>query len=242
MKRLIPALLMVLLAAAAVEAQTVVASTAWTAAFARLAGAETVVSIAPAEMTHPAEYEITPKDILRIREADFFVCAGYEVMMKALTDSGAVPETKVIRITTQNDWTTVETQVRAIATRLGTVPKAERNLAALKSVYDAGITLFSGPDYASKRLVVHAFQMPVIKMLGLSVAGTFGPAPLSPKEIADLSATKADIIVDNIHNPVALPLSRLLPGARYVQFLNFPGLKGTASLEDVFSFNVKALK
>ncbi len=163
-------------------------------------------------------------------------------MMKALIESGAVTETKVIRIITQNDWTTVETQVRAIATRLGTGPKAERNLAVLKSVYDSGIMLFSGPDYTSKRLVVHTFQMPVIKMLGLAVAGTFGPAPLSPKEIADLSATKADIILDNIHNPVALPLSRLLPGARYVQFLNFPGLKGTASLEDVFSFNVKALK
>ncbi|HNX96089.1 MAG TPA: ABC transporter substrate-binding protein [Candidatus Aminicenantes bacterium] len=226
MKKISLAFALAVLITCPAGAQTVVASTSWTAAFAQLAGAETVEYIAPAGMIHPAEYEITPKDILRVAKADFFVCAGYEVMTKALTGIGCVAETKVIRIATKNDWATISSQVRFLAARLGTGGRAEKNLAALKIVYDKERTEFSSIRYKSKKYLVHSFQMPIVRMLGLPVVGTFGPAPLSQEEISDLSATGADVIIDNIHNPVALPLSQLLKKCPLCPVFEFPRHEG----------------
>ena len=56
----------------------VVASTSWTAAFARAAGATDIVTIAPMELRHPPEYEIKPSDLAAVAAARFLVHSGYE--------------------------------------------------------------------------------------------------------------------------------------------------------------------
>jgi hypothetical protein len=222
--------------------QSVVATTSWTAAFARLAGAETVTVLAPVPMLHPSEYEIVPKDILTVKKADFFIYAGYEVMVAPLATSANLPPERKIQISTQNDWATIESQVRLIAERLGTVEKAKKNLASLKLIYQAARIDINASGFKAKSCLVHVFQVPVAKMLGLDIAGTFGPGPLSPKQILELKLTKAEFIIDNIHNPVAMPLSQLLSGAGYAEFLNFPGFADTTSLGDVLAYNVQQLR
>ena len=62
----------------------VVASTSWAAAFADIAGAEEVESIAPVNLRHPPEYEITVSDVQKISDSEVFIFAGFERMMKTL--------------------------------------------------------------------------------------------------------------------------------------------------------------
>ena len=60
----------------------VVATSTWTAAYAYATGFENVAILAPATMLHPSEYELTPKEIKLLLNADLIVYAGYEVMSK----------------------------------------------------------------------------------------------------------------------------------------------------------------
>ena len=90
----------------AVEQKTrIVASTSWTAAFADIAGADNVETIAPATLRHPPEYEVTVSDIQKITASNLFIYAGFERMMKTLGDS--IDGTKMIRIASDNSIATV---------------------------------------------------------------------------------------------------------------------------------------
>ena len=93
----------------AVEPKTrIVASTSWTAAFADIAGADGVETIAPANLRHPPEYEVTVSDIQKIAASDFFVYAGFERMMKTLGTS--VGTVQMIRIANNNSIATVTSE------------------------------------------------------------------------------------------------------------------------------------
>ena len=85
----------------------VVASTSWAAAFADIAGADEVESIAPVNLRHPPEYEITVSDVQKISESEVFIYAGFERMMKTL---GSKVENKgtSIQITLDNSLATVK--------------------------------------------------------------------------------------------------------------------------------------
>lgn len=52
-----------------------VASTSWVAAIAELAGIDDVVTIAPANLKHPPEYEITADDMVSVINATLFMHA-----------------------------------------------------------------------------------------------------------------------------------------------------------------------
>lgn len=56
-------------------------------------------------------------------------------------------------------------------------------------------------------------QVYLAKDLGLNVVGTFGPAPLTAAQLAEIAKGEIDIIIDNIHNPVAPPPWRYPPRA-----------------------------
>ena len=112
----------------AVEPKTrIVASTSWTAAFADIAGADNVETIAPATLRHPPEYEVTVSDIQKITASDLFIYAGFERMMKTLGDS--IDGTKMMRIASNNSIATVTNETAKIAERLGTEEKNKARLA-----------------------------------------------------------------------------------------------------------------
>ena len=67
--------------ALAAEGPTVIATNGWTAAFAKLAGVEDPEVLAPYEMKHPPEYELSLAELRRVAQADYIVFAGYEAMM-----------------------------------------------------------------------------------------------------------------------------------------------------------------
>jgi hypothetical protein len=220
----------------------VVATTAWTAAFAYVAGAQQVDLLAPIEMRHPPEYELRATDLQRLSQADLVVYAGYERMVDRLRQAigaGAVP---AVQINTTHTQQIIREAVMAIATALGTEEQARVNLREIDAFYDDWRRDLSRRGAGNHRFIIHNFQVPLMEDLGISAAGRFGPAPLEAQQIVTLSRTRGTIIIDNWHNPVSAPLQESLPPAGVATFLNFPGHGGTITLLDVLAHNRRELQ
>lgn len=216
-----------------------IASTPWTAAFADLAGLDGVQSLAPADLRHPPEYELTVTDIQKVIDAKYIISAGYERMMKSLAD--AAGDTEVIRIHTDNSVETVSKQAAVIAAYSNTKEKAASRLVQYVLAVEMGKMRVKSLGLADKKVLVHSMQVYLAKDLGLPVDDTFGPAPVTAAQIADAREKGYDIIIDNVHNPVAAPLLEVCPSAKYVVWRNFPDTVGRGALEKVVEDNITAL-
>jgi zinc transport system substrate-binding protein len=219
------------------RAPSVLATTPWTAAFARLAGAERVDLLAPYEMRHPPEYELRATDLRRIEDADLVVYAGYETMMDRLQDAIGRHNVSSVQITTTHTYASIEEATLTIAAALGTEAAARRNLAEIAAFLRDWREELRVLGLQENPVVVHQFQMPLAGDLGLSVAGRFGPGPMEAQQIVSLSRTDAVLVIDNWHNQVSQPLAEVRPETPIVSFLNFPGHAGTRSLMDVLVYN-----
>ena len=217
----------------------VIASTPWTAAFADIAGLDGVDSIAPANMKHPPEYEITVSDIKKVTCCKFMIYAGYERMMKTIAD--AAGNVALIKISTDNSVATVESQAKLIASKFHTESICEKRVASYKKTVENARGLVAERGLASKKVLVHAMQIYLAKDLGFTVTDTFGPGPLTAEQIAKAKKEGYDIIIDNIHNPVASTLAEVCPNAKIIQWRNFPEENKRGALEKVVIQNVNAL-
>ncbi len=70
---------------------------------------------------------------------------------------------------------------------------------------------------------------------GLPVQGTFGPEPMTPGKLAELSALQPAAVLANAH----LPSNPAIPSARTVELINYPGLD--LNLLGVFEENSRRL-
>ncbi len=213
----------------------VVATNTWTAAFAQAAGAKDIVTLAPADLRHPAEYELKPSDIVLLRGGKLIVTTGFEVMAKRLAETAGSRKIRVLRIDADYSLETMRTSVLAIADILGTRDQARASIADLESFLSSWKQELRDDGLYGAPIVVHVFQRPLMAELGFAIKGVFGPAPLEAAQIAKLSAEKATYIVDNWHNEVAGPLRETMPDARYASLINFPGPDDTRTLMDVLS-------
>lgn len=217
----------------------VIASTPWTAAFADIAGIDDVESIAPANLRHPPEYEITVSDIQKLTKCKYLIYAGYERMMKTLADStGSV---QLIKINTDNSVATVQSQARVIASILHTEKKCEERISSYAATISQARKQVEEKGLSSKKVLVHAMQVYLAKDLGFTVFDTFGPEPLTAEQIKKAKEENYDIIIDNVHNPVASPLADVCPNAVIVAWRNFPDTMGRGALEAVIRENVNKL-
>ena len=220
---------------------SVIASTSWTAAFADLGGAQNIEIIAPASLIHPPEYEITVSDVMKIDKADYFIYAGYERMMKSMGDSISKTNTDLIQITTDNSIENVTKQAALIASALKSQYYSEDR------VYDYIQTVENGKQAVAKKgldklkVYCHAMQVFLAKDLGLQVGGTFGPGPLTASQIAEVAKGGYDIIIDNVHNPIASPLLEVSPSTKLVVWRNFPETVERKSLQKMVQQNIDAL-
>ncbi|MFP4329603.1 MAG: metal ABC transporter solute-binding protein, Zn/Mn family [Alkalispirochaetaceae bacterium] len=239
----VASILLLLTVGPAVEAQQrVLATTPWTAAFARVAGAEEVELLAPYEMRHPPEYELRGTDLRRVEQADLVVYAGYEMMMERLRRALGEANVSSVQITTVHTMETIEESVMKIAAGLGTEEAARRNLAELRDFFDAWRREIREYGLHEAPVVVHGFQAELMGDLGVNIVGSFGPGPLEAQQIVRLSRSGAGVVIDNWHNEVAQPLKETLPGVPVASFLNFPGHGGTRTMVDVLQYNRRALR
>ncbi len=244
MKKMVLVSLLVLAAATTFAQQKhyrVVATTSWTAAFATAAGVTDLVTLAPSELRHPAEYELKPSDVMALAGADLIVSSGFETMAKKLADAAGTRKIPVLRVDADYSLPVMKKSILAIAARAGTTTQAQANVAELEGFMESWKAELRTSGLFGAPVIAHAFQKPLMDELGFPVQGVFGPGPLEASQITKLSTTKATLIVDNWHNEVASPLRETLPGVRYVSLINFPGPDGTASLLDVLADNRKRI-
>ena len=129
MKNITRILLFLILLPMGLSAQTVVVTNGWTASFASLAGIKNIQVLAPYEMKHPPEYEISLKEMQMVAKADYLIFAGYETMMSRIKEAlGDDSDVQLIQIKTVNSQNVIHESVMKIAEALGTEVEAEKNL------------------------------------------------------------------------------------------------------------------
>ncbi|MDC7241276.1 MAG: hypothetical protein PQJ50_13045 [Spirochaetales bacterium] len=240
--KIITLALLVSLVPTALSAQSVVTTTGWTAAFAELAGADEVQILAPMDMKHPPEYEISLKELQMVAQADYLVFAGYEAMMGRIKESmGSSSSVQMVQINTGNGQQNIRAQVMKIAEALGTEAKAEKNLETIDTFFEFWRKDLTWHEAELASSAVHFHQQALAGSLGFHDYPVFGPAPPALGVIREVLQTKPLLIIDNYHNPVASAFLEMDDQPKVVSWLNFPGLEGTESLLDVLEYNRNAL-
>ena len=220
---------------------SVLATTSWTAAFARAAGLSEIKILAPYEMTHPSEYELKPSDLRAVAEADLIIYAGYEIMVQRLKSAVGESEAKLLQISTDYSLATLRESLGKIAAISKTESVAQKSISEITEMYENWREDLRKAGLLGSPVVVHVFQKPLAEELGFEVKGVFGPIPLEAKQIATLSEKSVRLIIDNKHNPVATPLRETLGEIPYVSFINFPASRDSGTLLDVLQSNRRAL-
>ena len=223
-------------AVAGADDVAVVASTEWTAAFARAAGISDLTVLAPAASRHPAEYQLRPSDLRAVAAADALIFAGYEAMAARLQEL-APPAATVLRIDTDYSLATLRRSLEALQAAGGTPAAAAASLRAVAEEYATWRAELAARGLAGAPVLVHRFQEPLARELGFDVVAIFGPLPPQAAALASLAKAKVALIIDNHHNAVAAPLAEIHAAAPMVAFLNFPGAAGTMTLLDVVRHN-----
>lgn len=219
----------------------IIASTSWTAAYVRAAGILNVDQLAPSSLEHPAEYELQIEDIEKIKKADFIVYAGYEVVINQIQQSLKIDQNKFIKIGTSYVESEICSEILKIAEKAQTVDKAEISIQSIHQLFVEAKAEVVKNGLKGKPVLAHFFQAGFSKEIGLNPVAIFGPAPLESYNLVELAKKEAVLIIDNFHNPIAQPLSEIKKGIRTVEFLNFPGLFNTVTIEDVIRYNVRQI-
>jgi zinc transport system substrate-binding protein len=217
----------------------VVASTGWTGAIAKAAGADEVIVLAPLDLKHPPEYDYRPADIARLNKATLLIYAGYEPFIKKLIEASGFPETKTVRVTTLNEPDHLKRQAKVVAEKLGTGDREKAWEDGFDKVAAAIRSRAAQKGVGRIRVLVQQHQVPFVKWLGYPIAGVFGAGELSPARIMELAALKPDLIIDNFHNPQGRPIREVVR-CPYAELINFPSA-GAPSLEALFQENAARL-
>lgn len=219
---------------------TYTASTAWSAAFAQLGGLDNIISIAPANLNHPPEYEILPQDIKNISNSKFFIYAGYEVMMKTLS-SNLIDESKMIKIYTSNDLENIISVASQISSLANTEDVSLIRVEKYKQLINDARKYVKDNNLDKLKVIANFFQAPLAKDIGLNVVKIFGPAPITPADIKDISINEYDLIIDNVHNILSAPLSEVSPNTPVIIWRNFPNNIENDALYNMVKSNIDML-
>ncbi|WP_433328383.1 metal ABC transporter solute-binding protein, Zn/Mn family [Spirillospora sp. CA-294931] len=204
------------------DGPSVVAASTWEAAFARAAGATDVTVIVPAGVAHPPDYDPKPSDIAKVARADFVLYAPFEGFAGKLKEA-AGSKAKLIEVKLDNSPAMVKGEVNRLAAAFGTAPAARTWTSSFDTAY-AGLKKQVGDAYAGggrPAFVSQAFVAWTADLLGAAPAGTYGPQPPTPSQVAGLAAKKPALILDNSAMAGADALASIK--AERVTIVNFPG-------------------
>lgn len=205
----------------AADAPRVVASTTWTGAFAQLAGASDITVIAPTSVLHPPDYDPKPSDLVAAADADVVVYAEFESFATRLTEAAGSDATP-FAVTLENTAATIESEVLRLAAELGTETAAQANLDEfLPAIAELGADAAAQAPSAAPVVVSQVFMSYWADWAGLTSAGTFGPAPMSAGDLADLMGLAPTMVFDNHHVPGGQAFEA--DGIPRVELINYPG-------------------
>jgi zinc transport system substrate-binding protein len=201
------------------DGNRVVASTTWMGALAKAAGATDVTVIAPAIIPNQQAFQPTADDLAPAKDADHVVFAeadGFAAQLKqAAGNAHQVPLKHVYTLAG------VRAEVTELAELFGTQAAANRWLSA----FDAEVTNLSTsmegvapiPPFTA---VAEAGVVQWAEFAGINVVATYGPAPVTTRQLSALKAKKPQLLLANVHLPDATPA---IPGAFRVDLTNYPG-------------------
>jgi zinc transport system substrate-binding protein len=209
-------------ATSANDTLSIVASTSWVGAFAKLAGATTITVIAPSNLQHPPDYDPKPSDLQAIGDADYVLLAGFEGFAARMQDAVGGDSNKVITVATENSLEAIRKEVTRLADIFGTQDVAAQNLATFESAYTALSNDVKATLNGKSAVVVNQlFVTPWVFFAGYTPAGMYGPMPMTAEELKKLTDLKPNVIFENAHMPAGQALAEAT-GATVVSIVNFP--------------------
>ncbi|MEU1623865.1 ABC transporter substrate-binding protein [Streptomyces sp. NPDC020096] len=208
--------------APAASGPVVVATSTWEAALAKAAGAKNVKYIVPAAIRHAPDYDLKPSDLTAVAHADYVLYASFEPFAGRIKDA-AGSKAKTVELNLDNDPATTQADV----TKLGKLFGTERAAAQWNTDFSAQWKSLaqhiksSWPGGKAPVVVTEAFTTWAAKLAGAQLAGTYGPAQVTPAQLAELSAKKPGFVLDNEN----MSTGTVLPGsgAKQLDVVNYPG-------------------
>jgi zinc transport system substrate-binding protein len=203
------------------QAPRIVAATSWEATFARAAGATDVRMVAPANLPHAPDYDPKPSDLAAVANADYVLYAGFQAFAPRLKEA-AGSEATLVEVKLENSPAVIRSEVTRLAELFGTEQAAAGWLARFDREYqrlsDAVKAKLSNPP---PRVVANVFATPWVEFAGVQLIGTFGPAPVTPSQLAQLTGATPDLVFDIVH----ISPGQALPGTTIteVDLINYPG-------------------
>lgn len=203
-------------------AKKVVAASTWEAAFAKAAGAKNISVIVPPSVAHGADYDPKPSDLAKVASADLVLYAEFEGFAGKLKDATGSAAT-LHQVTLDNSPDVVRAEVRKIAEKIGTTPAAD----AWLGTYDKEIADLQAKvrqawvNGRPPKVVSQVFVTYAAKIAGAEVLGTYGPQPVTPGQLAELTGKNPELVLDNKH----MSTGTVMPGSttRQVTIVNYPG-------------------
>ncbi|MEU6866266.1 zinc ABC transporter substrate-binding protein [Streptomyces sp. NPDC046876] len=200
----------------------VVVTTTWEGAFARAAGARDVKVIVPQSVHHAPDYDPKPSDLAAVAQADFVLYAPFEPYAAKIKEA-AGSKAKLVEVGLDNDPDKVKAEVDKLGRLFGTADAATQWKAGFDGEY---VRLnqelkAAWPGGTSPTAVTQVFTAWSAKLAGATPVGTYGPEAVTPAQLAELSAKKPALVLDNAH----MSTGTVLPdsGARQVAIVNYPG-------------------
>ncbi|MFJ4777886.1 metal ABC transporter solute-binding protein, Zn/Mn family [Streptomyces sp. NPDC088762] len=200
----------------------VVVTTTWEGAFAKAAGAEDVKVIVPQSVHHAPDYDPKPSDLAAVAKADFVLYAPFEPYAAKIKEA-AGSKAKLVEVNLDNDPDKVKAEVDKLGGLFGTADTAT----TWKTGFDAEYGKLNKdlqtawPAGKSPNVVTQVFTAWAAKLAGATTVGTYGPEAVTPAQLAELSAKKPALVLDNAH----MSTGTVLPdsGAKQVKIVNYPG-------------------
>jgi zinc transport system substrate-binding protein len=200
----------------------VVVTTTWEGAFAQAAGVEDVTVIVPQSVHHAPDYDPKPSDLAAVAKADFVLYAPFEPYAAKIKEA-AGSKAKLVEVNLDND----PAKAGAEVTRLGGLFGTKDAATQFKTRLDGEVAKLNGelksawPDGKSPSVVSQVFTGWAAGLAGATTVGTYGPEPVTPAKLAELSAKKPAFVLDNAH----MSTGTVLPdaGAKQVEIVNYPG-------------------
>ncbi|MFE5908140.1 metal ABC transporter solute-binding protein, Zn/Mn family [Streptomyces wedmorensis] len=206
----------------AVGKPVVVVTTTWEGAFAKAAGAEDITVIVPQSVHHAPDYDPKPSDLAAVAKADFVLYAPFEPYASKIKEA-AGSKAKLVEVNLDNDPVKAGAEVERLGGLFGTKDTASRWKAGLVSEVAKlnGELKAVWPGGKSPAVVSQVFTTWAAGLAGATPVGTYGPEPVTPAQLASLSAKKPAFVLDNAH----MSTGTVLPdsGAKQVTVVNYPG-------------------
>ncbi|GAB3483998.1 zinc ABC transporter substrate-binding protein [Amycolatopsis cihanbeyliensis] len=204
------------------EGPGVVAASAWEGAFARAAGATNVTVIVPPSIKHAPDYDPKPSDLAAVAEADYVLYAPFEGFAGKLKDA-AGSSAELVELKLDNARDTMTAEIRRLAGMFGTEQAAESWIGGFETEYDrlSSEVRDAWREGKPPKVVHQAFLGFAAQLAGAEVLGTYGPGPVTARQLAELSAKEPEFVFDNEQ----MSTGTVLPGssARQLGLSNYPG-------------------